>query len=191
MCQMLCWLGGAQGAPEHRLGPQGTSSTILQVQLSLPDYLMVLQMPTRSVHEKAVKALRREVCCVGLGCRWRSGESSQRYLCRHEVCNVAEGGAGGRRVRMWGRIMVWVSFLFCLVSDRQEMDLVGLSSFLFSSSHHLWFDLLLPSLDILVPVREFLNFHSLAEPRVSHRFAGTGWHSMLPELMGLPNPVEI
>lgn len=141
MCQMLCWLGGAQGAPEHRLGTQGTYSTILQVQLSLPDYLMVLQMPTCSVHEKAVKALRREVCCVGLGCRWRSGESSQRYLCRHEVCNVAEGGAGGRRVRMWGRIMVWVSFLFCLVSDRQEMDLVGLSSFLFSSSHHLWFDL--------------------------------------------------
>lgn len=71
-----------------------------------------------------------------------SGGSSQRYLSRHEVCGVAERRSEGRKVRMRGEIVVWVNFLFGLFSDRQEMDLVGLSSVLFSSSNHLLFDLL-------------------------------------------------
>ena len=59
-----------------------------------------------------------------------------------DLC-VAEGEAEGRRFGVWGGVVVRASFLFGLVRGRRELDFGGLCSFLFSSSTHLLFDLLL------------------------------------------------
>lgn len=51
------------------------------------------------------------------------------------------GEQKAEKVGVWDGIVIWASFLFGLVRDR-ELDLVGSRSFLFSSSNHLLFDLL-------------------------------------------------
>lgn len=55
---------------------------------------------------------------------------------------MAEGEQQGRKVGVQHGIVVWANFLFGLVSDRQELDLIGIMFISVVSSDHLLFDLL-------------------------------------------------
>lgn len=91
---------------------------------------------------------------------------------------MAEGEQRGRG-RAPGGTVAQASFLFGLIRDRQELEVIRIMFMCVVTPDHLLFDLLPTSLEILLPVRKFLNLHSygcgagLAGPRVSHRFAGT------------------
>lgn len=67
------------------------------------------------------------------------------------------GGAMRQRVRVQGRVVIEASFLTGFVRERWELGLTGIMFISVASSHHLLFDLL--SLEILVSVRELMNFH--------------------------------
>ena len=148
------------------------------------------------MHKKALGALRERnlVCEVGV----QGQVEGRRRLQARGLC-VAEDEAEGRRVGVWGGIVVRASFLLGLVRGRQELDLAGLCSLLFSSSNYLLFDLLPAFTRHISTCQGIPEFPQMwpwctalqaAGPRVGHHFAGVRRHSVLPELAGLPSLVE-
>lgn len=123
---MLCWCGG--------LGGHSSIGVALK---SLQSHPAGRAIPTRLLDGVTNASL---VCAQDPG----SSEGKGNLLCgvgvqvqvegRREFTKVpvearglcvAEGEAEGRRAGVWGGIVVWVSFLFALVRDRQELDYLG------------------------------------------------------------------
>lgn len=138
----------------------------------------------------------RHLLC-GVGCRQRSGETSQRL----------EAGQGQRSIVWWGGWGTvgqksqgagwdcgWVSFLSGLGSDRQELDLIGVMFISVVSSTVCGLISFLPSLELLAPVRKLLNFQMCGSGAWPCRVQGQlsfFWYSVLPKHLGLLSPGEI